>query len=66
MRSNGDAPLDGWVDIPRVADQIPETVIVTTLGASFSGHHSIMTDPAVQAIGLMAIAQAPVAVPQHA
>ena len=41
----GDVSLNGAGDVPRGADQIPETVIVTTLRTSCSGHHSIMTNP---------------------
>ena len=52
----GDASFDGAVDVPRGADQIPEAVIITTLGLSCGGHHSIMTDPIGQATGRMAIA----------
>ena len=44
------------VDVPRGADQIPETVIITTLRASCGGHYSIMTNPIGQATGRMAIA----------
>jgi hypothetical protein len=48
--------LDGAVNVPRGADQIPETVIVTALRARCGGHHSIMTNPTDQATGQMAIA----------
>jgi hypothetical protein len=48
--------LNGVVDVPRRADQIPETVIVTTLRASCGGHHPIMIAPTGRATGRTAIA----------
>jgi hypothetical protein len=44
------------VNVPRSADKISKTVIVTALRASCGGRHSIMTDPTGQATGRMAIA----------
>jgi len=54
-RRTGDASLNGATDVPRGADQIPETVIVTTLRASCGGHHPIMIAPTGRATGRMAI-----------
>jgi len=51
-----DASLDGTVDILCGADQIPETVVVTTLRASCGSHHPIMITPIGRATGRMAIA----------
>ncbi|QDU26625.1 hypothetical protein ETAA8_17050 [Anatilimnocola aggregata] len=48
--------MDGAVNLPCCADQIPETVIITTLRASCGGHHSIMTNPTGRATRLMEIA----------
>jgi len=48
--------LRGTVDILCGADQIPETVVVTTLRASCGSHHPIMITPIGSATGLMAIA----------
>jgi hypothetical protein len=51
-----DALLDGAVDVPRGADRISETVIVTTLCASCGGQHSITTDPTGRATVRMVLA----------
>ncbi len=47
--------MDGAVNVPRGADQIPETMIVTTLRARCGGHPSIMTKPTDQANWLITI-----------
>ena len=40
-----DASLAGAVNFPRGVDQIPQSVILTTLRADCGGHHPIMTTP---------------------